>query len=204
MTFEEKHKTSNEVYETADHANEEAKPVFETFDEAYLALYVSTVKRCMNFSNRQQFYAEEIAHEAFVTLQKKWDSLLSHEVCVVRAFLYKTAKLKCKEFLEKNATDTVPFDDDVVQHQIFKRSQEAASIPDAMEEERKLRGFFEQIKKDLSKKEKLLFEYKVEQELPHEEIAKKLGITESASKMRWKRLKEKMSPMVKKLIAENS
>ena len=204
MTFDDAYKTSNEVYETADKANEKNDIVFETVDEAYLALFEYTVKRCMNFSRRQQFYAEEIAHETFMTLHEKWDTLNSHKFCVVKAFLFTTAKLKCKEFLKDNATDTVPFDDEAVQHQIFKQSQEAASIPDAQEEDSKLKSFFEQIKNMLSSKEQLLFEYKVEQELPHDEIAKKLGITEAASKMRWKRLKEKMHPMVEKLIADNS
>ena len=172
-----------------------------TFEQAFEQFYSNIVSYCQHYTNRDRSAAEDIASEVFITLQKKWKTLNSHEEQVILAWLFKTAKLKILEFFRSQPPDTIPYEDDYAQNMIAKRILEDSSVPNKTEEDLKLDAYMDTIRAFLKKKEELeIFEYRMIGKIKYKEIALMLNISEATVKMRCYRLQEKLRPFVEKLI----
>lgn len=175
-----------------------------TFDQAFLKFYSRIVSYCCQYTKKDHSSAEDIATDAFVTLFKKWDTLKSHEESVLMVWLLHTAQLKGLEFLRSRPPETISYEDDYAQNMIAKQMLESDSIPDALEEAMKFEEYKEALRAYLKKPdERKLFRYKVDMNLKFKEIGIRMQLSEAAVKMRWYRLKEKLSPIAKKLIGRN-
>ena len=175
-----------------------------TFDEAYKFFYPRIVSYCEGYTQNDRFFAEELADDAFVSLNEKWDTLESHEPPALRIWLIRCAHFKCLEFLRIRRPDTLPFEDDLTQNMIAKRMLEDLSIPDKFEEDLKFKAYTKEIKAFLKKRdERKLFIYVIVKEYKHKKIASRLNVSEDAVKMRWMRLRQKLKPYVEKLIDRN-
>lgn len=65
-----------------------------TFEEAYRLLLPRVVRYCASRLTPEVAEAEDIASEAFLELQRKWEQISPHSVAVVTAFLFCTAYFK--------------------------------------------------------------------------------------------------------------
>lgn len=170
-----------------------------TYEEAYQK-YKDVIERfCLSHTDNNRYYAEEATSETFQTLFEKWDSLNSHEDKVLLTWLYRTAINKIREQHRNEPPAYLNIDDEENQNLIEKRLLEDGSIPDEYEEFEKYEVYLTQIKQILKKKELILFEYIVVKRLTYKQVSNYLKISESAVKMRWYRLQNKIHPFAIKL-----
>ncbi len=174
-----------------------------TFKEVYGKHFAKLVTYWKHTGKCREADAEDIVQDSFNQLYKDWDKMQSYDENVLLKWLYKCMPFKNLEYLRSIDINTVPLDDKGVQLQLYTRIIEDLSIPDGVEENRKWNSYMEQIKKDLTSEQKTLFAYRVEQQLPFAEIAKRLDTTEDAAKMRWYRLRKRLYPIVRRIIQEN-
>ena len=174
-----------------------------TYEEAYRKYFPKLVTYWRHSGKCRKADAEDIVQDTFTQLFYEWKELQSHEEPVLCSWLYHCMPFKNYDYLRSIDLDTVPLDDKGIQVQLYKRIIEESLIPDGMEENRKWKSYVKQIKKQLNSEEKELFTYRVEEQLRFAKIAEKLDISEAAAKMRWKRLRKRLYPIVKKMIEKN-
>ncbi len=173
-----------------------------TYEEAYRR-YRTIIEGYCKSQVGNQYYAEEVTSETFGILYEKWHSLNSHESKVILTWLYRTANNKIKELYRNQPPEYVNIDDENNQNLIEKRLLEDSSIPDEYDEFVKYEKYIAQIRQILKKKELALFDYIVVKKLNYKQVSNLLKISESAVKMRWYRLQDKLHQVVENLIKKN-
>ena len=178
-----------------------------TFEEAYGAFFNEIVSFCESNSDLDRYFAETAASKAFDVLQNKWDELNSHEKPVILAFLFKTAQFTKKEVLKQVPPEHLSIDDHETQMLIEKYCAENHYGIDFDHENKKYPHLVKKlgsiIKKELSADDYRLFRYLVVKKLTQKQTAKKMGISENAVKQRYARFKNRVKPILTKLLNVN-
>lgn len=169
-----------------------------TLEEACNSFYEDIIKYCYYRTSKNKPDAEDIAGEVFLRLGKKWDTLENYDKNRVLGWLYNTAENVILEYQRKqiiqndltvSITDENGIDDEFADESI-----------DGYEENIKFEHYISQIKKELSHEEFEFFNYVIIQNLPYKDVGQKLHISESAVKMRRRRLSRKLIPILDKLF----
>ena len=164
-----------------------------TFDEAYVK-YRSRIERYIQhqygFSSHD---AEEITAEVFIILISKWDEFDIHVESGVVKFLYRTAKNKAMEFLnkQKRRPNTCNLEEYLCLKSNDNNNDEFIYI-DFETEEKRYHEYINEIKNILSPKERITFEYIVEKKYHPSQIAIELKTTEINIRVRWCRIRKKI------------
>lgn len=166
-----------------------------TFDEAYLKLYPIVMRYCYYRNDKDLFYAQEVASESFLVLLQKWDQLKSYEEKYLQSWLFGTAENKLKEMYRKNLPKCEPYEN--VNEYLIQQLCKDNSL---YEETAKYNMYIKEIEKSLAPKDKLLFHCIVSESMTYQKTAEKMKLSENAVKLRWIRLREKIRPLVDKLL----
>ncbi len=151
---------------------------------------------CLSNAHCSENEAWDITQEVFLTFQKKLDSL---DDINIRAWLFKTAKNKTREYYKKNnkANKLVPLNpyrlptDDMYSY-IDKYFEDADYVSDEYIEKCK-----ELILKSLNKKELELYTKVFVEKKKYKQVAEEMNISENNVTVRVSRLKQKIKTLVK-------
>ena len=168
----------------------------ETAKEIANQYYSEIHSYCLSYAHCTEGEADDITQEVFLTLQKKADTFKDINV---RAWLFKTAKNKTREYFRKQNKaeklvplnpDALPTDDMYVY--IDKYFEDADYVSDEYIEKCK-----ELILKSLNKKEIELYTKVFVEKKKYKQVAEEMNISEKNVAVRVSRLRQKIKTLVR-------
>ena len=146
--------------------------------------------------------SKDIAQEIFGVMWRKREKLYDEDEKKILNWLYETARKKVAEYNKKQ--QRYNFDPDKDPEEL--PNDRAVAYEDSVHNEgydnveEKYQMYLKEIKENLTKKELILFELMVEKNFDQREAAAELGLSDVNFRVRWHRLRNKLKPIVKKLI----
>ena len=158
-----------------------------TFEEFFRQYYSVMVKRCQwKVGNTD---AEDIVVETFLLLYRKWDSIEPRTPKILLAWFYRALDYKIKEYRKKVAIEN-PFIEDIL-------SEENGEILAVDDEEAENVLPMDEIRSQLTPAENEVLTCLIEEELTYKATAVKLGLSETAVRVRWMRTREHIKRILK-------
>ena len=169
-----------------------------TFDESY-EVYRSRIERYFQAQFKYTLHdAEDLTAEVFIVLYQKWNEFDSHEKSAISAFLYKTATNKATEFQRKQRNQPTLCDlDDVPEENLAQPTKDL----DHEEENQKYKHYIDQIKAILSPKERITFQYMIDNDCDAHLVAKELNTNVVNVRVRWCRIRRKIAQMLPSIFS---
>ena len=146
--------------------------------------------------------SKDITQEIFKVMWKKREKLYVENEKKILNWIYVTAKKKVAEYNRKRRKYN--FDSDADPEELPNDS--AVEYEDSVHNEgydnveEKYQKYLKEIKETLTEKEQTLFELMVEKDFDQREAAAVLGLSDVNFRVRWHRLRNKLKPIVEKLI----
>lgn len=175
-------------------------------DASFEYLYNKYLDRIVRFINVQYHIdietSKDIAHDTFKTMWEKHEELYDEDEKKMLSWLYETAKRKSWEYNRKQKKLVVDFDLDPegVPNDFSAEYEELIHIEGFKSVEEKHQNYLSEVKKILSEKECEMFTLVVEKKLEPKDAAVALNISDVNFRVRWHRLRNKLKPIVKKMI----
>ena len=170
------------------------------FEEMYLKCFDIVYRFCFARNGGNQYLAEEATKKALDVMAQKWETVQLYDQRLLYAWLYGVASRTMKETNREHPRNYVSLDvlwcRNLMEQQQIKHGEPL----DEETEYQRFLEYSEQIEKKLRPIDRELFHYRVVDGLLHREIAQRMNITENAVKLRWIKLKEKIKPIVNKLL----
>ena len=170
------------------------------FDETYLKCFDIVYRFCFARNGGNQYSAEEATKKAMDFMAQKWEMVQSYDRKTFYFWLYSVAKMKMLETNREENQDCESLDAPWCQNLVEQQQIEHGEPLDEETEYQRFLEYSEQIEKTLRPIDRELFHYRVVDGLLHREIAQRMNISENAVKLRWIKLKEKVKPIVNKLL----
>lgn len=167
-----------------------------TYDEAFGAFYTGIVGYCISQLSEEDPYSEDIASECFVLLYEKWDTFQSHTAVAVQVWLFRAAKNKILDYQKRKRFCMLSIDDEETLEALEKELNALINEIDEREEHERYQMYISEIQNTLDDNEWILFDLVVNRRQSFRQIAEMLDSTESASKMRWHRLRAKLKLVI--------
>ena len=161
-----------------------------TAEEVYYQYCKLVFQFCMHLTNENQYDSEDITNDVFRIFFEEQDNLKFDLEPAIITWLYRTAKNKWMN-LSKHMKKWRKEDDET---DIFSRQ-----FSDD-EEEKQFQEYLTEIEKNLSGFDLDLFHAIAVEKLSYKEISNRSGISEQALRVRWHRLKNKIRPLMNKMI----
>ncbi len=165
-----------------------------TFEDAYKALFESIVKYCYVRNGKDRYYAEESTAKAFEVLYRKWDTLPSHEEKFIKGWLVRAADNTIREVRRSAPSAYMPIEEAWCQDLIDE--QHCRNHYDEDQEAYCFAEYIKEIEAKLEPKDRQLFHYVMVEQLPFNKIANNMNTSENAVRIKWTRLKRKLSPII--------
>lgn len=156
----------------------------------YVEQYKKALHYCLNLTGGRLHDAEDLTGEAFHLFFLERDRLFFESPAALTTWLYRTCKNKWMKQV-RHAKRKPP---DIDETDLF------GDEFDGMEEEKQYLAYIAQIEGTLSENDLELFRAIVVEQLPYPEVAKQMGISEQAMRVRWFRLRQKIRPTVEKML----
>ena len=175
-------------------------------DASFEYLYRKYLDRIVRYINSLYYIdadaSKDIAHEVFKLLWEKRDEIYDEDERKMLNWLYETAKRKSWEYVRNRDKISVDYvsdaeempNDFTVEYEDLIYIEGYSSVDD------KYQSYLRKVKKSLSKKEREMFVLIVEEKLDPRDVAAKLKIFDVNFRVRWHRLRNKLKPIVNKLI----
>lgn len=164
-----------------------------TFDESY-EIYRSRIERYFQAQFKYTLHdAEDLTAEVFIVLYQRWNEFDSHEKSAISAFLYKTATNMAMEFQRKQRNQPTLCDlDDVPEENLAQPPKHL----DQEEETSKYKYYIDQIKAILSPKERITFQYMIDNDCDAHRAAQEFNTNVVNVRVRWCRIRKKIEQML--------
>ena len=170
-----------------------------TFEEIYqiCAPKLMTYLHCRSYTQQD---TEDIVSRAMLLLWERWDELATHTPQGLLCWLLSAARNIAHEEDRRLARlNQILNLDDLPPH---LHPQSPADIPPE-QREAEYQQLLQKLLKHLSEQERELLLDKIERKRNDSEIAQHLGITVNAVRIRWMRLKERITQILKSKIEKN-
>ena len=144
----------------------------------------------------------DIAHDVFKLLWEKRDEIYDGDELKMLGWLYETAKLKSWEYNRSKNKQLVDYTPDItgMSNDFATEYEDLTCIEGYSSVDHKYQSYLDELKKSLSEKEREMFILIVEEKLDPRDAAEKLNISDVNFRVRWHRLRNKLKPIVNKLI----
>lgn len=164
-----------------------------TFDEAYKK-YRPRIERYFQYQYKYSLHnAEDLTTEVFIVLYQRWNEFDSHEKSAISTFVYRTATNKALEFQRlQNRQPTLCDLEDVPEENLAQPPKHL----DHEEENKKYKHYVDQIKAILSPKERITFQYMIDNDCDAHLVAKELNTNVDNIRVRWCRIRKKIALML--------
>ncbi|MBQ3639404.1 MAG: sigma-70 family RNA polymerase sigma factor [Clostridia bacterium] len=162
----------------------------KTVETVYSQYYKTVFRFCMKLTNGNLHDAEDMTGEVFHVFFAKQDALNFEAEAAIITWLYRTAKNKWYRLVKQAKRNAAELDNT----DLFSRQF------DDEEEEKLYDTYLAQIKNILSGTERELFCAIVEEKQTYKAISEKTGVSETALRVRWYRLKSRIRPYVDTII----
>lgn len=175
-------------------------------DASYEYLYKKYLEQIVRFIKFQYDLdieaSKDIAHDVFQILWEKHEEFYDENEKKMLSWLYETAKRKTLEY--KRKTKKVIVDSDLTSNLLTDdysaEYEDLIHIEDFRSADEKYQNYLCEIKNDLNQKECDMLTLIVEKQLDAKEAAAALNISDVNFRVRWCRLRNKLRPIIKKLI----
>ena len=165
--------------------------------------YLSQIVRFIKFQYRlDDESSKDIAQEVFKTLWEKHKKFYDEDEKKMLSWLYETAKRKTLEYKRKNNKVIIEYDwdSDGVPNDFSAEYEDLIHIEGFRSVDEKYQNYISEIKKNLNEKECELFTLIVEEQVDAKEAAELLNISDVNFRVKWCRLRNKLRPIVKKIL----
>ena len=175
-------------------------------DASFEYLYNKYLDRIVRFVNVQYHIdteaSKDIAHEVFKLLWEKREEIYDEDERKMLSWLYETARRKSWEYNRKQNKILVDFDSDPegISNDVSAEYEDLIHIEGFISVEEKYQNYLSEIKNNLSEKECEMFTLVVEMKLAPKDVAAALKISDVNFRVRWHRLRNKLTPIIKKMI----
>ena len=178
-------------------------------DASFEYFYRKYLDRIVRFINVQYNIGAEaskdVAHEVFKLLWEKREEIYDEDERKLLIWVYETAKRKHWEYnrvkrSQRKATVDLESEYGSMSNDLSAEYEDLLHIEGFESVEEKYESYLNEIKKRLNEKERRLFVLIVEKKLAPKDAAAALSITDVNFRVRWHRLRNKLKPIVKKLI----
>ena len=175
-------------------------------DTSFEYLYNKYLNRIVRFINVRFEIdidaSKDIAHEVFKLLWEKREDICDEDEGKMLCWLYEAAKRKSWEYNRKKQKILVDIDCDpeMISDDFSAEYEDLLHIEGFRSVDEKYQNYLGEIKKNLNEKERQIFALVVEMKLDAKDAAAALNISDTNFRVRWHRLRNKLKPIVKKLI----
>ncbi len=171
-----------------------------TFDEAFELLYTRIFKYCIGRFHGDSFLAEDATNKAFIVLNRKWDTLASHEEKFLTSWLFGAVRYTTKEVKRETAANVISLDEEWCVSMIEQEQINSGTTYNEVFEDQKYEDYIAAIEKSLNSADRHVFHRIVVDNCPISKISEELQATENSVRVRWSRLQRKIEPLVRALI----
>ena len=182
------------------------RTILKMNDASFEYLYKKYLDRIVRFINVQYRMdietSKDIAHDTFKTMWEKREELYDEDEKMMLSWLYETAKRKSWEYNKKQNKLVVYFNSDLeeISNDFSDEYEDLLHIESFISVDEKYQSYLKEIKKSLTKNERELFTLAVEKKLDPKAAAAALNISDVNFRVRLHRLRNKLDPIVKKMI----